>query len=561
MSRFVRAGVGLCIAAAVGAQGDPLQRIEPGFEAAEHRILDLDRDGRADLVVVSVDGQVALWHGRAQEQPLALRDGGGGVLPHPERTLLTWADVLGRGVPQLVFADPTGSSAWVLGSGAPEVVRLSRRAAFGVRVDRPRDADFVQDLNRDGWPDLVLPVLAHPRRRADIYEIWVREAPEDEQQAPQLRLAASVPMRVNREVTTHAKGLSDELVCNLTIPRLSTEDVNGDERPDLLVSDEERRTFHIQRPDGTLPVEPDVSVDLQIFRDTTPAASVQPGRTLVPSDKQMFTSRDLDGDDIPDYVISHRRKVWVFHGTEEGPQFKSPSTVFKTAEDITALLVVKLDDDAYPDLLVVKVVVPTVATILAGLLGEWEVDIFAAGYTSRDGRAFEGDPGLKRHLALRLPAILDIMRDPQAIIDRFEGVGRSFRRDLRGDFNGDGIDDVGLLTEEQTELEFWWAEETAAANPTWEEGMLRELVFDAEDSVWNIDRLLGLLASQAQERVGTLTQGREPQVTLPLLGGDAWELVDLDTADFDGDGTDEILVIYRDRENKRAARFDVLRAR
>ena len=55
---------------------------------------------------------------------------------------------------------------------------------------------------------------------------------------------------------------------------------------------------------------------LEIFKDTTPRADLRPGRIWAGSDRTRYLSRDLDNDGVPDYVIAHRRKVWVFHGND-----------------------------------------------------------------------------------------------------------------------------------------------------------------------------------------------------------------------------------------------------
>ena len=325
-----------------------------------------------------------------------------------------------------------------------------------------------------------------------------------------------------------------------------------------MVEDGGRRSFHLQREDGGLPAEPDVSVKLSIFRDTTPAASVRPGRTLVASDNQQFRSRDLDGDGIPDFVISHRRKVWVFHGTDAGPQFTKPSTILKTAADITLLVVLKLDDDAHPDLLMIKVLVPSVATLIGGLFGEWDVDIQAVGYQNRGGRSFEVDPKWKSQLSIRLPGILGVMRNPQELIDKFEGLDRQFRREARGDLDGDGDADIVLLSEDRSRLDAWVGRGDIPKSMI-DEGMLRDLLFEDENRVWDIDRILGLLTAKAEERVGRLTGGREPDGAVALRPTDSWRLIAFDIADLDGDGKAEVVTAYERTDETRLASFDVLR--
>lgn len=543
-------------AAVVPAQA-PVQTIEPGFEMAEHELIDVDADGRIDLVAVATDGRVRVWRGSGEDTPLEAEPSVQLTLDDPARCLLAWADVLGRGAPQLVAASPGGVVAHVLSAQPVESVPLSRRATFDLRVGQPRFADFVQDLNRDDRADLVLPVVANPRQRRDLYEIWMREdSPAGE--PPRFRRVASVPVTLSRDLSAEVGELSDRIEGSFSIPRLSARDVNGDGRVDLVVQDVDRRAFHLQREDGSLSPEPDVSVKLSIFRDTTPAASVRPGRTLVASDNQQFRTRDLDGDEIPDFVISHRRKVWVFHGTPQGPQFTEPSTILKTAADITLLLVIKLDDDPYPDLLMIKVLVPTVATLIAGLFGEWDVDIQAVGYKNSGGRKFDVEPAWKGQLALRLPGILGVMRNPQALLEKFEGLDRRFRREARGDLDGDGVDDVVLLAEDRSRLDAWRAQ-AQLRQASLDEGMLRDVLFEDENRVWNIDRILGVLTAKAEERVGHLTGGRAPDGSVTLRPAAEWRLVSFDTADVDGDGKAEIVAAYERADETRLASFDVLR--
>ncbi len=569
MSAFRRSAAAVTAAMAVvvsvhGQDGFELrcaQTVETGTRIVEHQLIDMDGDGQTDLLTVTDQGVAQLWRGGTDGTPLDGQVSSEVELPQPQRCLLALADVLGLGAPQLVSATPGGVVAYAFTGSSVEATVLSKRAAFRLRVGQPRFAEFVQDLNRDGRADLVIPAIAHPRKKEDIFEVWVNEAGSgdaSESNGSTYRMAARVPMRVRRETKAGVRRLSDVLESSFSIPTLRTRDVNGDGRQDLLVENRRLRAFHMQRADGSLPAEPDVTIDLEIFRDTTPEASVRPGRTLVASDRQQYATRDLDGDDIPDYVIAHRRKVWVFFGDENGPQFTSPSAILKTADDITFQTVIRLDKDAYPDLLIVKVVVPTVATLLMGMIGEWEVELYALGYANLGGRKFETQPRWKSSLAIRLPAILDVMRDPEAILQKFEGVERSFRRDVRSDFDGDKREDVALLSEDETRLEAWRGETESAAKVELDEGLIREVLFDDDDKVWNIDRILSTLAAKAEERVTQLTGGRPSDTTYELRAAEEWSLVNLASGDLNGDGRAEIVAIYERATGEPVTVIDVL---
>jgi hypothetical protein len=270
---------------------------------------------------------------------------------------------------------------------ASESALLARRASHGLRVGSPRFVNVAQDVNRDGRDDLVVP-------SASSLKLWLSRPPQAGEDSvwPEFVQTASLAVEVNVGHETDGEQLSDRLRASFSIPSIVARDVNGDGRADLLVSTGMLRAFHLQAEDGTFPELPSVKVDLSIFRDSFEAAQLRPGHTLAIEDKASYELRDLDGDGILDYVIAHRRKVWVFHGTSAGPQFQTPSAILKTADDITALQLVRLKGDALPDLLLVRVQVPTIAALLRGIFGEWDVQVSAVGYLSKDGRSFEATP-------------------------------------------------------------------------------------------------------------------------------------------------------------------------
>src|SRR5204862_7175286 len=118
-----------------------------------------------------------------------------------------------------------------------------------------------------------------------------------------------------------------------------------------------------------------------------------------------------------------------------------PSAILKAADDITALQLTRLDADPYPDLLLVKVQVPTIATLVRGVFGEWDVDVSAAGYLNQGGKGFETSPSLKSEIVLRLPSILRLLKEPEKFLQRFEDVRNRFRVSTWGDFDGSGTRD------------------------------------------------------------------------------------------------------------------------
>lgn len=554
----------LLISASVAVQDPAVARglfvrasVAAGPTISDWRLVELDGAPGSELFIVLTGGTIETL--RFEKDVAQAPQRGVGLLADPSHCAIALEALTEGGPPDLFIASPRGvervkASPGGVFSGEPRVI--APRARMRLRTGRPQFAPLVQDVNDDGRIDLVVP-------SGEALDVWIQTvatgAAANSESEPTFTKAASVKVRVSASASTDAALLSDDLESEVTIPGLSMSDVNGDGRADLLVQDGEKRAFHLVREGGAIPAVPDVAVDLGIFRDTTPAAELVPGRTLAGNDDAVYESRDLDSDGIPDYVIAHRRKVWVFHGTQDGPQFTQPTTILKAAEDVSALLVLDLDSDTKPDLLLIKVQVPSIATLLRGLVAEWSVDIDAIGYENDGERAFETTPKWRNTLSFRVPSILSVLKDPEEIVRRFEGVGKKFREPCEGDFDGDGAEDLALVSEDGTRLDVWRGERNLEAQMLESsESVLRRLLFEDEDSTWDLERILGWISSFGDRKVSILTGGREPSVRFALRDARAWRLRVLEAADVDGDGRVEIVLQYDALPLDGNSTFDVL---
>ncbi|MCC6407640.1 MAG: VCBS repeat-containing protein [Planctomycetes bacterium] len=547
-----------------GAVLELVRTLEPALDVAEYAFVDLDGDRERELVLIGAGGELVVHASVPDEAaPLGGKPKTGTRLADPAHTLVTFANLDGEAGEELVVLSPDGALAYAFDAerGLAPVERLTRRARFVLRVGKPTLADFARDVNADGRPDLVLPA-------GEKLEVWIQGGAKTVENGTPARYAAFqrtavVATQVSRWGARSTNELSDVLESSFSIPNLSVRDVNGDQRPDLYVVDGSLRAWHLQRQDGSFGETPDASVDVSLFRDTIEEAKVRPGHTLAISDDPDLDSRDLDGDGIPDYVIAHRRKVWVFAASAKGPQFSQPSTILKTADDITALQLVDLDDDQRPDLLLVKVQVPTVAELVRGVFGEWEVTIGATGYENVDGRSFSSTPKWKNELAVRLPAILKLFKNPEQFIQRFEETARRFRGGTIGDFDGDGRADVALVSSDRSELELWRGREVPGGplkGSALDRGIARVL-FEDPNTTWDLERIAGAFAGLAERRAKELTGSRPREAARTLRAREEFKLVALRNVDLDGDGKEEILAVYRTRASAGRLSVDVYRAR
>ncbi len=523
--------------------------LAPERRVAAFRARDVDGDGRAELLLAFADGGVGVWRWDAEQGALA-RSAPELVLPQPDHSALDQADVLGAGSQQLVVLDRRGVFAYRFAEGGyadAEPVPLTRTGRLGLRLGRPTLVPFVRDVNADGRDDLTVP-------GGETCELWLNSG-ADTDGLPRFELLQSLPAEIVQFRSSRDDHLARTLGNDILVRDLDIADVNGDGLPDLRVRDDNERRFHLQGADGRFADEP-IAVDLSIFRDTTPRAEVRPGETLVVSDRARMQSGDLNGDAIPDYVIAHRRKVWSFLASADGPQFTDSSTRL-VAEDVSGLLLVHLDEDERKDLLIFKVDVPSTVELVLGVVRSISIEIRARGYPTRADGTFEERAAWSRDLTVRVPSLLRLLREADDLVERFQEVIRKFRWSALGDFDGDGQDDLALVSEDDTSVELWRRPagvEEERADERW----LRELLFEDPDTTFDVERILKLTARVFDTRTAVLTGERTADLQRELPRREGFYVVDLLTADFDGDGADELVLVEESETEPYRRAFTVL---
>ncbi len=424
--------------------------------------------------------------------------------------------------------------------------RVVKRARFRLRVGGPLVTPFLQDVNGDKVLDLVVP-------GRDACELWLGDRDT-------FRRTARIRVKVRVEQGVGSSVGDDRFFQSIQIPDLDVRDMNGDGRQDVVVMRGSQTRIHRQKPDGSIPFDPDVILDLEKFKDTSPKATVRPGRTLAGNERANLLIRDLDGDGIPDYVISHRRKVWVFHGDRDGPQFSRPTRTLKVADDITFIWLARVGEDAFADLMVIRVEVPTIGTLITGLFGSIDISMRVLVYESVDGRSFSKEPRWKNELTFILPSLGEIMRNPEALLRRFEEAISSIRESFLADVNGDGLKDLVLFDKNITRADIWLAGRGKALSQQENlDALVVDVFIESRDSRWDLDRLFSWIEDLGDSRAARWTKNRKPDRSVVFRSDDEHQPLYILHGDLTGDGREELVVVYRILGKRSSFRFDLLR--
>jgi len=539
----------LMLAPAAAAQQNVLARLEPKTEVVIEFLADTDGDGRAELVLVAADGQIDRHGIRGENGGSAFAPMGTLRLRDPTHSLLACRDIVPAPGLELVVADSRGTVwlPWPDANGTPEPRSLARAARFTLRTDRPHEAPFVQDLDRDGRLDLLLPTLQGCTP-------FLQLPPADGATDPQFRALPPLPLPVQVSLHPSNSSLDDEHQMSLVIPQVETADLNGDGRPDLITHDGSKQGFHLQLASGGF--APPIEVDVMQFQDSTPSAVVAPGSTLVLGDKPILQRGDVDGDGIPDFVIAHRRKVWTLLATAAGPQFTKARTQ-AVAEDVSGMFLVDLDEDRRADLLSFQVQLPGIGSLLLGLVQSIDIDIKAVGYRS-EGGAFANTPAWRRTITLRIPPLLTLLSKQEEIVQRFLGILSKARHSVRGAFVSETANDVALVSTDGALLELFPTIEAPTLGSAAGRRQLRELLFEDPNPVFDIERVFGLISGLLDQRAASLTGDAKPAASIPLRVPAEWRLLKLLAANLDGTRGDEVVAVYESVATPALRAYDVM---
>ncbi|MHC4472903.1 MAG: FG-GAP repeat domain-containing protein, partial [Planctomycetota bacterium] len=275
--------------------------LAPG-EMPEFRVVDLGPLGRvtqrsyADL---DGDGRTEIVLGKGRRLFVFRPDGKGGydvgspvvIVPEDDALFYEIAQIdRDEETLEIALVTPRGLVSYAVDDGKlatkPRVLLPAESLVQRGQEDDLHWRGFLRDLSGDGLADVVLPTS---RGFAVYYQGRDKAGPGVWSRNPD-RL---VPYTVISSLDIGAPGLSGRLRGRTEVPDFHVLDFNGDGRTDFVVDDGKSLRIFAAGEDGRLGEDPPKTVDL--------APLTGASGTLPP-----FELRDVNGDGLPDYVLSRQ---------------------------------------------------------------------------------------------------------------------------------------------------------------------------------------------------------------------------------------------------------------
>jgi hypothetical protein len=379
------------------------------------QLRDVDGDGDLDIVCLRDDG-IAVYllneDGSYPEVP-------GGHLAWPARDV-AWQveDVDGDGSAEvLLLADGEHLVAHAI--DADGKIREPRTLLENPRASLPRGrrlVRFVNDVNGDGRPDLLIP-------GAGVHHVHFRD--EDGDLQPAVDVAFQTEINYQLGDTQRVDGRFGE---NVRVPRLQTKDVDGDGRLDLVSRTKDRVSFHIAR--AGFPQQPTWVLDLTREQPEQNALSIDLDN-LFGSFGERLTWKliDVDGVAPNDLLIQESGTFKLYLGGSLGNVDRTPDQVLKSSGTVLHFLVRDVLGDSRPDLQIIRVERISIGQVLRWLVIPGSIDFDVYTYENL-GERFGRKPARRSKVALQIPGLIGFVQEFSETQDQLEQSGRAPARKL-----------------------------------------------------------------------------------------------------------------------------------
>jgi len=395
--------------------------------------------------------------------------------------------------------------------------------------------DFLQDLDGDGDDDFAFPLDG----RVQLYEqkdgVFTRRG-QVETDRTQVRTSVG------------PRDLAARVRTRIEVPRF-----DASTRSDIEGQTEIRLGGGVLRSGDSAEL---LAGDFTLRRKADPLATFRAKRGIKPGLDDSFQSilQDVDDDGVNDYTIVYKNRIWVYKGSKDGFDFdRSPDQLLKVAAaDRLAVVLLPLNDDTRPDLVLFKYEVPSVARLAAALAIGLRTEIEILGYYNDGKPVFSRKPDERSTFVVRVPPILRLIGEIEDIGLQFQEILRPMQSVASGDFDGDGRADVlrvasgnleiYLTTEGEPPIDLGAARSRELLRAYDGHALVRSALFDRERRDITLESSMSLLRDVIDGLQDAIVANRAPALKLPIDAGVSKRVDQIVAEDLNGDGRSDILV-------------------
>lgn len=439
-----------------------------------------------------------------------------------EATLWTMSDLDGNGLEEfLVLVDGKDLKQVEFVDGE---LRLSAPLISGLRGLPPRGChagSFLRDLDADGHPDLLLPV-------GDRLQLWMGSM-DGFVAGPDLGAIARLELKTGG-------GLMGKVGRKLVVPQLTPEDISGDGRPDLVVSDGLIVRQYVLGDDG-FPSDATRTLDLSRFRADLEELDVDLGN-LTSGVRFLVQDKwaDLDGDGAMDVVILADGRIRVFLGGEDGVDLARERARLKVRGNVFYIYPARIDGDDVPDLVLVRVEDLGLGKLLRAALFSWEIEFDFLVFRGKGNGDFEKRAFRERTATLQGDSLVSVYKGEK---DQFNSLRQKVVRMC--DYDGDGKRTDLVTLGAGGRLQVWL---DLVSDESVLHGAIETFLKQTLSGDGDLDVGISALTQWTLGRTSAMTSmalGIDPDLDLRL---ENWaEPHALTIRDLDGDGREEVLAV------------------
>jgi len=408
------------------------------------------------------------------------------------------------------------SFAW----GPPLASELGKPSSF---PRGHRRADFVDDLNQDGYADLILPAGEGVALSFGNLSGFSKPVTIDD--------AAKVSLSMGGA----RGGLLGEVNRTYQVPPLEMQDLNGDGLADLQRSDSDAIRQYLTTSDG-LSSSPNL-IDLSRFSESTGKIEFN-ASNLTSLTKHLVSEEwaDLDQDGALDMILLVGHTIVIYMGGENGLDEQRARDQFRLHGNVLYAFAEPIDEDEFPDLCFLKIEDIGLAQMLSWAVFPVRIDFDLLAYKGLGNGLFEKHAMHSKRIKFKSDSIFGLLERR----DEARAVRRSVSLVLDLDGNQEATDLAILDGEGALSLYAGLVPDVEKLNSINEDFLRQQLTTEGDASI-DENLLLGWVYEQKSTLLN-LAKGKKPLFLREASSTDGLEQA-LTAQDFDGDGKDEVLML------------------